>query len=100
MAISLVPDVPIFWSGGDERAAKIYRSIGIYLGYAVAHYADFYKVRNLLLLGRVSSGEGGSVIIEYAEKVLKRDFPELAITFHIPDETFKRHGQAVIAATL
>ena len=85
---------------GDERAAKIYRSIGIYLGYAVAHYADFYAVKNLLLLGRVSSGEGGSVIIDYAEKVLKQDFPELAITFHIPDETFKRHGQAVIAATL
>ena len=85
---------------GDERAAAIYRSIGIYLGYAVAHYADFYAVKNLLLLGRVSSGEGGSIIIEYAEKVLKQDFPELAITFHIPDETFKRHGQAVIAATL
>ena len=84
----------------DSRAAAIYRTIGRYLGYALAHYADFYDLQNLLLLGRVSSGEGGSIIIEEAQKLLKEAFPELAIKFHLPDETFKRHGQAVIAATL
>ena len=52
------------------------------------------------LLGRVSSGEGGSIILDTAREVLKQEFPELAIGFHIPDEQFKRHGQAVIAATL
>lgn len=85
---------------GDERAAKVYRTIGCYLGYAVGHYASFYPLENLLLLGRVSSGEGGSVILEKAREVLDREFPELAVKFHIPDEAFKRHGQAVIAATL
>ena len=84
----------------DPRASKIYRTIGAYLGYAVAHYADFYALENLLLLGRVSSGEGGSEIIREAEKVLETEFPELKVAFHIPDETFKRHGQAVIAASL
>ena len=84
----------------DSRAAAIYRTIGRYLGYALAHYADFYDLQNLLLLGRVSSGEGGSIIIEEAQKLLKEAFPELSIKFHLPDETFKRHGQAVIAATL
>ncbi len=87
-------------ASGDERAEKIYRSIGVYLGYAVAHYADFYPVENLLLLGRVSSGEGGSVIIAHARAVLEKEFPDLRISFQLPDETFKRHGQAVIAATL
>ena len=87
-------------AAGDERAAAIYRSIGVYLGYAAAHYADFYKVENLLLLGRVSSGQGGSIIIDGAKKVLEAEFPELSIDFLLPDETFKRHGQAVIAATL
>ena len=87
-------------ASGDERAAKIYRSVGVYLGYAVAHYADFYKVENLLLLGRVSSGEGGNLIIEEADKVLKKVFPELGVSFLLPDETFKRHGQAVVAASL
>ncbi len=84
----------------DPRASKIYRSVGVYLGYAIAHYADFYDLENLLLLGRVSSGEGGTEIIETAAKVLKTEFPELKVEIHIPDETFKRHGQAVIAASL
>ncbi len=84
----------------DPRAAAIYRTVGAYLGYAVAHYAEFYQLENLLLLGRVSSGDGGSIIIDTANAVLKGEFPELNVQFHIPDETFKRHGQAVIAATL
>ncbi|MBR7155349.1 MAG: ROK family protein, partial [Lentisphaeria bacterium] len=84
----------------DPRASMIYRSIGVYLGYAIAHYADFYDLANLLLLGRVSSGEGGSEIIAEANRVLKEVFPELNVEIHIPDETFKRHGQAVIAASL
>ena len=66
----------------------------------LAHYADFYDLANLLLLGRVSSGEGGSEIIAEANRVLKEVFPELNVEIHIPDETFKRHGQAVIAASL
>ncbi len=84
----------------DPRAAQIYRSIGSYLGYALAHYADFYDLRELLLLGRVSSGRGGDLIITTAQKLLAAEFPELSIGFHIPDEQFKRHGQAVIAGTL
>ena len=87
---------------GDERAAKIYRTIGVCFGYAIAHYAEFYDIKNLLILGRVSSGKGGEIIIEEAKRVLDCEFPALAseITFRIPDEKFKRHGQAVIAASL
>ena len=86
----------------DGRAAAIYRSIGVCFGYAVAHYCDFYELRKLLILGRVTSGEGGEVIIAEARKVLETEFPELAkqIEFRTPDEQFKRHGQAVIAASL
>jgi predicted NBD/HSP70 family sugar kinase len=87
---------------GDQRAAAIYRTIGVCFGYAIAHYADFYDLRNLLILGRVTSGEGGEIILQVAEETLKTEFPELArqIIFRIPDEQFKRHGQAVIAASL
>lgn len=86
----------------DERAAAIYRSIGVCFGYAVAHYCDFYEIRKLLILGRVTSGEGGEVILAEARKVLEKEFPALAemIEFRTPDEQFKRHGQAVIAASL
>ncbi len=87
---------------GDERAAKIYKTIGVYFGYTVAHYSDFYDFRNLLILGRVTSGEGGNLILSTAKEVLKMEFPELAekIKFKIPDEKNKRHGQAVAAAGL
>ncbi len=86
----------------DPRAAAIYRTIGVCFGYTVAHFAEFYDISKLLVLGRVSSGEGGEIIIEEARKVLDVEFPELAerIEFRVPDEKFKRHGQAVIAASL
>lgn len=91
-----------FMEAGDERAAKIYQTIGTCLGYALAHYADFYDFENVLILGRVTSGKGGDLILQNAQEVLRQEFPELAasIAFHIPDEKDKRHGQAVAAASL
>ncbi len=86
---------------GMEGAALIYETIGVYLGYALAHYHRFYDFDNLLLLGRVTSGEGGALIKATAQKVIEAEFPELAkLHFHSPDETEKRHGQAVAAASL
>jgi len=89
-------------SGGDPRARNIYETIGAYLGYTIATYDDFYEFRNLLVLGRVMTGEGGDIIVGVARKVLQAEFPELAerIRFHIPDEQEKRHGQAIAAASL
>lgn len=89
-------------AGGDERARKIYETIGVCFGYSIAHYADFYDIRNLLILGRVTSGRGGEIIIEQAERVLKTAFPALAerIRLRTPDEKDKRHGQAIAAASL
>lgn len=86
----------------DYRAHKIYQTIGVYLGYTVAHLADFYDLENVLILGRVTSGRGGDVILTEAKEVLRREFPELAgqIAFHIPEEKDKRHGQAIAAASL
>ncbi len=87
---------------GDYRAVKIYETIGTYLGYGVAHYSTFYDLENVLILGRVTSGPGGDVIIDGARRVLAAEFPELAsrISFHVPNEQDKRHGQAVAAASL
>lgn len=87
---------------GDYRARKIYETIGTYLGYAVAHFTEFYELENLLILGRVTSGPGGDLIIAGAKAVLAAEFPEWTgkIAFHIPDEKDKRHGQAVAAASL
>ena len=87
---------------GDPRPPKIFETIGVYLGYGLAHYADLYDFRHLLVLGRVTSGMGGDFIIQKAKEVLRADFPELAqtISLHLPDEKSKRVGQAVAAASL
>lgn len=87
---------------GDTRAARIYETIGVYLGYAAADFADYYDLRHVLLLGRVMSGDGGRIIIEQARRVLEAEFPELRRMprFHQPDEKQKRLGQAVVAASL
>ena len=87
---------------GDERARKIYETIGVYFGYAVAYYALFYDIKHVLLMGRVSSGEGGNILYQNAQKVLEVEFPELAekITIHLPDESSRRVGQSIAAASL
>lgn len=87
---------------GRDNARAIYASIGVCFGYALAHYAEFYALRHVLLLGRVASGEGGDVILGEARRVLQSEFPALAETLqlHTPDERERRHGQAVAAASL
>jgi len=87
---------------GDPRAAAIYETIGAYFGYAVAYYALFYDIKHVLLMGRVSSGEGGNILLKNAQKVLAEEFPELAekITIHLPDESSRRVGQSIAAASL
>ena len=87
---------------GDERAAAIYDTIGAYFGYAIAFYAEFYDIKHVLIMGRVTSGDGGALLLERAQEVLDVEFPELAkkIQLHIPDEQSRRVGQSVAAASL
>lgn len=87
---------------GDNRARLVFETIGCYFGYGIAYYADFYDLRYVLMLGRVTSGEGGSIILRKAREVLDQCFPSLAerIKLHIPGEAERRVGQAVAAASL
>jgi predicted NBD/HSP70 family sugar kinase len=87
---------------GDERVVPVYETVGIWFGYALAHYCDFYDVEHCLILGRATSGEGGHIIKAQAEKVLEGEFPDLweKVTLHLPDESSRRVGQSVAAASL
>lgn len=89
-------------SMGDLSTILIWQTIGMYLGYAIAHYADFYDFKHILILGRVTSGKGGSIIVSKARTILIQDFPDLAekITIHLPDEKSRRLGQSIVAASL
>ena len=87
---------------GDSRAADIYDTIGAYFGYAIAYYAEFYDIKHVLIMGRVTSGQGGVILLKRAQEVLDKEFPELSqkIKLHIPDENSRRVGQSVAAASL
>lgn len=95
-------EVQALMAKGDSRAAKIYETIGVYLGYSIPHYADFYDFNHVLILGRVTTGKGGDIVLDKARQVLKQEFPGLArkIELHVPDEKARRVGQAVAAASL
>jgi len=95
-------EVQAMMARGDLRAAKVYETIGVYFGYTIAHYAEFYDFRHLLILGRVTTGAGGEVMLAKARAVLRREFPKLAdaMELHVPDEHSRRVGQAVAAASL
>lgn len=87
---------------GDERAAKIYESLGCYLAHSLALYYDMYGFKHVLLLGRVMSGKGGDLLLETCRRVLEDEYPELNEKIHLalPDEKFRRVGQSAAAASL
>jgi predicted NBD/HSP70 family sugar kinase len=87
---------------GDPRPRGIFESLGVYLGYGLLHYADFYPMKHVLLLGRVTSGEGGNILLQKTREVLRHESPELGKTLniHLPDEATRRVGQSIAAASL
>ncbi len=87
---------------GDPRPRAIFETVGVYLGYALLQYAEFYDLKHVLILGRVTSGEGGNLILGKALEVLRTEAPDLAgkIQVHLPDEVHRRVGQAIAAASL
>lgn len=94
--------VQAFLENGHEGAINIWKSIGVYMGYTLAHYADFYDINHVLVLGRCTSGRGGDLIVDGAMDVLRREFSELAGTINVqlPDEKSRRVGQSIAAASL
>ena len=55
---------------------------------------------NVLILGRVTTGEGGDIVLAKAREILSREFPDVTISVFVPDEKIRRVGQAVAAAGL
>ena len=85
---------------GNPEAAKIYETIGVYLGYTLAFYALFYDINHVLLMGRVTSGKGGDLVLAKAQEVLRAEYPQLKMQVNLPDEKSRRVGQSVAAASL
>ena len=86
----------------DKGAVDIWRTMGVYMGYGLAHYADFYDLKHVLVLGRCTSGRGGDFIVDGAHEVINAEFPSLAerVKVQLPDEKARRVGQSIAAASL
>merc|ERR1711881_190441 len=85
----------------EPEARKIYETVGVYLGYGLAQYMEFYKIDHVMILGRVSKGAGGDLMLDTAKKVLQEEFPALKVpNFHTADDHFKAVGQCIAAAAL
>lgn len=69
-------EVQNLMAAGDERAALIYETIGVDLGYTIPHYADFYDFAHMLILGRVTTGEGGASYSRKRGRCSIRSFPK------------------------
>lgn len=87
---------------GDARARKIFASIGAYLAHTMKLYCRFYDVHHMIVLGRVMSGVGGSIVLESCLSIMQDEYPELAekVRVMLPDEKTRRVGQSVAAASL
>ena len=59
-------------------------------------------MKHVLILGRVTSGEGGTLILQKANEVIATEAPDLVgkLAVHLPDEANRRVGQAIAAASL
>lgn len=98
----ILKGVQIKASQGDPAALAIFETIGIYLGYTLPWYAEFYDMEHAMILGRVTSGVGGELILSTAQAILANEFPDLTkhLDIFLPDEKCRRVGQAVAAASL
>ncbi len=98
----LLKQVQALADQGDAAALEIFRTIGVYLGYTLPWYAEFYDLSSAMILGRVTSGVGGELILSTAKEILASEFAELAdrLEIFLPDERARRVGQAVAAASL
>lgn len=85
----------------DPKAAEIYTTIGVYLGWSMPWYRLFYDYDTILLLG-ITSGKGGEIMVTTALETLAEIAPELVVKvkLRMPDEKARRVGQCVAAASL
>ncbi len=86
---------------GHEGANQIFETIGYYLAYTLAYYQEYYNIKHVIILGRVTSGKGGDTILRVCKEVLDSKFPEYSnINLTMPSEYMRRVGQSIAAASL
>lgn len=83
---------------GDWRAEAVFAELGRLLGLTLPWYRRLTGCEAVLLLGRVISGRGGDLLVDACRNTLCGLENRLEIL--LPDESFRRLGQAAAAAML
>merc|ERR1712099_86791 len=52
----------------EPKVRRLYETVGVYLGYGLAQYSEFYPIDHVMILGRVSKGSGGDLMLDVAKK--------------------------------
>lgn len=83
---------------GDGRALAAFSALGRMLGQTLPWYRRLLGCENVLLLGRVISGAGGECLANACREELAKAGEKLEV--FLPEESFRRVGQAAAAAML
>ena len=83
---------------GDDRALEAFFALGRMLGQTLPWYRRLLGCENALLLGRVVDGAGGECLVNACRAELAKTGEGMEI--FLPDESFRRVGQAAAAAML
>lgn len=83
---------------GDDRALDAFFTLGRMLGQTLPWYRRLLGCENVLLLGRVVDGAGGERLAEACRAELAASGEQVEL--FLPEESFRRVGQASAAALL
>lgn len=85
---------------GDPAAADVFDTIGCYLAHAIYSYSKFYEMEHVVVMGGITAGPGGAVLLRRCRQVLRDEYPAFTADVILPDEESRAAGQSFAAATL
>ncbi len=82
----------------DENAILIFQTMGLYLADALAYYCLFYPIEHVLVLGGITNGKGGDILLSSCQEQLR--LRKLHIEIHSTSKENRQMEQAITAAYL
>lgn len=82
----------------DEKAILIFQTMGLYLADALAYYRLFYPIEHVLILGGITNGKGGDMMLSSCQEQLR--LRKIPIELHSTSKENRQMEQAITASYL
>lgn len=82
----------------DEKALLIFQTMGLYLADALAYYRLFYPIEHVLVLGGITNGKGGDILLSSCQEQLR--LRKIPIELHSTAKENRQMEQAITASYL